>query len=95
MSAAMSRTCSYLRTRFFRHPEKYYRNSPSILSTGRQEERKVFVRTVRTSAQHLSNGGKGKSNGVGSKRGKTTCPKCGEPFKNIPPALGKVELYKT
>jgi len=89
MSAVMSRTCSYLRTRFFRRPEKCYRNSPSIISTGCQKERKVFVRGICTSAQHLSNGGKGKSNGVGSKRGRNTCPKCGEPFKNIPPALSR------
>ena len=88
MSATMSRTCSYLRTQFLRHPEKYYRFSP-LISSGRQ---KVFARTVRTSAQYLSNGGKGKGNSMGSKSGRNNCPRCGEPFKNIPPALGKL-LY--
>jgi len=87
MSAALSRTFSYLRTRF-RHPENYHRILP-LLSIGRLEERKVFARTVHTSVQCLSNGGKGKGSSVGSKGGRNSCPRCGEPFKNIPPALGK------
>ncbi|XP_065911003.1 ATP-dependent Clp protease ATP-binding subunit clpX-like, mitochondrial isoform X2 [Dysidea avara] len=88
MSATMSRTCSYLRTQFLRHPEKYYRFSP-LISSGRQ---KVFARTVRTSAQYLSNGGKGKGNSMGSKSGRNNCPRCGEPFKNIPPALASARF---